>query len=256
MDTGFVLSNNNHGGGLFSENGIDWTPIGIAFPMSESVVTGGKRWYLNWTPLGIDNALESSVYTISETDLSLEKVRLVSSSPQVETLLVIRVSVRNSGPEAISFDATRFQARLSDGENWIGSQDLIVGDEELPSLVLGSQEFREFDLLLELPEVMAEEHTSIQLLLNPDRSPPEVDLSNNYAWLRLLPTPKISIEDQHDSTIRVEWNREGGYVKRIEYSHDLENWFLLDAPEESTESGIYTESIDPNRETFYRARAE
>ncbi len=256
LDTGFVFINSDNARSSFSENGLDWDPVSFALPTGDSIVAGGKRWYLDWAPLGNNDNPETSVYMTTQADLSIENVRLVSKDPQVGNPLLIRVSIRNQGPNAFSFSTTKIHARLSDGTNWVGTKGLIVGVEELPNVILGSQEVLKFDLLLELPELVPEEHTSIQLMLNPDRSPPEVDLSNNYAWLRLLPAPEIELEDQHDETVKVSWTREGGYVKRIEYSHDFENWFLLDAPEESTESGIYTESIDPNRETFYRARAE
>lgn len=246
IDSGFyVIVNSRTEEGYFSMDGVLWHKRTFNLPISPSISVDGERY-----------SLGSSIFKTDYRDLSFD-LREASVEPLVDSdFLEVKFSITNRSDTSIELEGIEIASRRSLNSIWTESPANILDSHILSSELLEPDEKTEINMMLELPPNSLSGDSLIQLLLNPKQSPPEIDISNNYAWLRLLPAPEISIEEQHHDSVSVSWTREGGYVKRVEFSHDLENWFLLDAPAESTESGNYTESIDPDKETYYRVRAE
>jgi len=235
------------GRGYASKDGLTWwRSVGNEIPLLMLKGEDGNRYSITG----------SNVFSPKNVDLSLEISNGLSETQFISEIVDVVVSIANRGEESMNLEGMAIGARLSENDNWTESLSNRLDDHVLPDLVVEPGGNIRFSLNFEIPKERLSPESSIQLLLNPEQIVTETNLSNNYAWMRLLPAPEISIGNQSDDKVSVSWSREGGYVNRIEYSHDLENWFLLDAPEETAESGTYVESASPDRETFYRVKAE
>lgn len=264
IDAGFLIKTKNDArfGDYFSKDGIVWEEALISLPgtfQRKIIQVNGERFSVIDPiefPLGPISPPDSALMRLSSDDLSISIVRISQEFVGDTNHAAIGVTVSNRGGKSIVTNGLSIDARIADEDHSTENPTNVFDRQSLPVVDLLPGESYSIPLEFEIPVAIDLVGRTFHLELNGDKRIPEINLSNNTAWLRLLPAPEISIEESDSNSIEINWSREGGYVKRVEYSYDLENWFLLDAPAESMESKSYKEPANTERETFYRVRAE
>lgn len=249
----YAISTTLLGTDLYSEDGLTWTSnevtnhanLGIVLKQAKPIELGGERYYLG-----------RSLYKTSSVDLSLRRA-LEKAPISIEgNRLSLNLIATNEGSDPVNLNGVRIDAYLGSNDVWNSRESNHLQSFTLDGVELEAQVSQPIALAIELPENSIGGEASVHIVLNRDQQIREIDVSNNYAWVRLLPNPQVSIRNSNNNSVQVEWSREGGYVKRVEYSRDLKNWFLLDAPPVDAESGAMSKTLDTERNQYFRIKAE